>query len=83
MNRCTRKNSVCKKLIEFLKEISIGQYPTKLYYNGKGFKGSTSTGFLTIVFAFFLTFYAYFIFSSIFQRKYYYLDMASYEIATL
>jgi len=46
--------------------ISIGKFATKLYYNGKGFKGSLATGILTIIFALLLAYYAAIVFSNIF-----------------
>lgn len=45
---CSRKNDFAEKTAEFLRSISMGKYATKLYYNGKAFKGSIATGILTI-----------------------------------
>jgi hypothetical protein len=63
---CSRKKGTCKNIIEIIRMISIGKFATKLYYNGKGFKGSLATGILTIIFALLLAYYAAIVFSNIF-----------------
>jgi hypothetical protein len=55
-------------MIEYIKMISIGKFATKLYYNGKGFKGSLATGILTIIFSISLAIYAIYIFADIYYR---------------
>ena len=65
---CSRKNGIGAKLIEFLRIISIGKFATKLYYNGKGFKGSVLTGILTIFITLFLVGYFIILFWDILHR---------------
>lgn len=65
---CGRKNGFATKFIEFIKIISIGKFATKLYYNGKGFKGSVATGILTILITLFLVGYVVIIFWDIIHR---------------
>ena len=65
---CSRKNGIGAKFIEFLRLISIGKFATKLYYNGKGFKGSVATGILTILITLFLVGYCVLLFSDIIHR---------------
>jgi uncharacterized protein YqgC (DUF456 family) len=63
--------------------ISIGKYQTKLYYKGRGFKGSLCTGILTLILSFLLIYYAVLVFKDIFQFKNYSLDLKSFEIMSL
>ncbi len=65
---CSRKKGVGTKLIDLLKLISMGKFATKLYYNGKGFKGSVLTGILTIIMTLFLVGYAVILFGDIIRR---------------
>jgi hypothetical protein len=51
-----------------LRIISLGKFTTKLYYNGKGSKGSVVTGILTIIITLFLAGYAVNLFSAIINR---------------
>jgi len=46
----------------------MGKFATKLYYNGKGFKGSVLTGVLTIIMTLFLVGYAVILFGDIIRR---------------
>lgn len=80
---CCRKHGVSEKITEFLRTISMGKYSTKLYYNGKAFKGSISTGLLTILIALFLVGYVVILFSAIINRENYSLDQTSMEISSL
>jgi hypothetical protein len=57
MASCCSKKGCIDKGREFLKIISIGKYSTKLYYRGKGFKGSVLTGILTVLMTLFLIYY--------------------------
>jgi hypothetical protein len=65
---CSRKNGIGAIVIEFLRLISIGKFATKLYYNGKGFKGSVATGILTILITLFLVGYCVLLFWDIVHR---------------
>jgi hypothetical protein len=65
---CRRRNGCGAKMIEYIKMISIGKFATKLYYNGKGFKGSLATGILTIILSISLAIYAIYIFADIYYR---------------
>jgi len=80
---CSRTKGTCKKIIEVIRIFSIGKFSTKLYYNGKGYKGSVATGVLTIILALLFSFYTVKVFSDIFDRTNYSLDMFSYEIKSL
>ena len=65
---CSGKKGIGTKLIGLLKLISMGKFATKLYYNGKGFKGSVATGILTIIMTLFLFGYAVILFWDIAHR---------------
>ena len=65
---CSRKNGIGAKFIEFLRLISLGKFATKLYYNGKGSKGSVVTGILTILITLFLLGYCVVLFWAIAHR---------------
>ncbi len=60
--KCSCSNKIGEKIIEFLQIISIGKFATKLYYNGKAFKGSVATGMLTILITMFLIGYSVILF---------------------
>jgi hypothetical protein len=77
---CSRKKGKCKQITELIKNISIGKYSTKLYYNGRGFKGSMATGIFTIIYVLLLVSYAGLVFSDIFNCENYSLDLVSFEI---
>jgi sorbitol-specific phosphotransferase system component IIC len=53
-------------LADIMQLISIGKYQTKLFHNGKGFKGSLSTGILTIILSLLLFYYTILVFAAIF-----------------
>jgi len=66
-----------------LKTISLGKISTKLYYNGKGTKGSVATGILTIILTLLLASYAIILFRDIIDRQNYSLDLTLMEISCL
>ncbi len=80
---CSSKKGVTECIIEFLRTISMGKYSTKLYYNGKGFKGSIYTGILTILFSLFFVGYVVILFSAIIKRENYSVDLNSMDISCL
>ncbi len=72
--RCSRKKGIGAKLIDLLRKISLGKFPTKLYYQGKGYKGSVATGILTIIMTLFFVEYSLVVFWEIFTMKNHSLD---------
>ena len=65
---CSRKKGVGAKIIELLRTISMGKFATKLYYKGKGYKGSVAIGILTVIITSFLVVYAVLLFWEIINR---------------
>ena len=80
---CCRKKLDSEQIAEFLRTISMGKFATKLYYNGKAFKGSITTGILTILFTLFFVGYVLILFQGIINRENYSLDLDSHEISCL
>jgi hypothetical protein len=80
---CSRKNGLSEKISEFLRCISLGKYSTKLYFNGKAFKGSVATGILTVFISIFLVIYSGILFNDIINKKNYSLELTSREISCL
>ena len=64
-----------KKLRSGLEFISVGQYYTKLYHNGKGTQSSMIGGILTIICAVILITYSIFMLVPIFNKDNYNLDI--------
>ena len=64
-----------KKLRSGLEFISVGQYYTKLYHNGRGTQSSMIGGILTIICAVILITYSIFILVPIFNKDNYNLDI--------
>jgi hypothetical protein len=56
------------KIMELLRTISMGKFATKLYYKGKGYKGSVAIGILTVIITSFLVVYAVLLFWEIINR---------------
>jgi hypothetical protein len=68
------KRGCLDKVNGFLRMISMGKFATKLYYQGKGFKGSVATGILTVFMTLFLVYYFCILFWSIINRDNYSLE---------
>ena len=75
--------SACKKFTEIIDRISFGKYQTKFFYNGRGYKGSFTTGILTIILSILLIYYAVFVFGQIFQFTNYSIELKTFEIMSL
>ena len=59
---------------EFLKRISIGQYSTKLYYEGGDTYSSAVGGLLTLIYVLFIAVFACVTFYKIFAKESYNLN---------
>ena len=77
-----KRKTRCKKIRNYLRLISFGEYRTPLYFNGKDSYKSAASGILTKLSALTLVFIFFMIFIPIFQKQTYEITRDSIRIVS-